>query len=133
MSITGTPAAVAQSVAKPTLWSRWSPSLRFLLSTEVHVYAFAIAANVLLSFIPFCVLLLVLCQKVLHSPSAVGGVLAMLRDSLPFADPTDRVFVTRNLGLMLNSRKANLISVILLLFTANGALLPLEVALNRIW
>jgi membrane protein len=115
------------------LMARWLPSLRFLFTTEVHVYAFAIAANVLLAFIPFSVLLLLLCQNVLHSTEARDGVLAMLKDSLPYADPKDQLFITRNLGVMAHSRKSGVISLILLLFTSNGALLPLEVALNRIW
>jgi YihY family inner membrane protein len=35
--------------------------------------------------------------------------------------------------ILAQSRKSSVISVLLLLFTCNGALLPLEVALNRIW
>lgn len=108
--------------------------MRYLLATEVHVYAFAIAANVLLSFIPFCVLLLVLCNS-LHYHAAHNAVLAMLRDNLPYFDPQrpDSDFITRNVTVLAASRKSGVISLILLLFTCNGALLPLEVALNRIW
>jgi len=115
---------------KPKLWARWSPSLRYLLATEVHVYSFAIAANVLLAFVPFCVLLLGLCRS-MQSNAAHDAVLAMLRDGLPY--PNDPDFIARNVGLLAKSRKAGVISVVLLLFTCNGALLPLEVALNRIW
>ena len=128
-----TPENALRTVSKPTLLARWLPSLRFLFTTEVHVYAFAIAANVLLAFIPFSVLLLVLCQNVLHSTEARDGVLAMLRDALPYADPKDQMFISRNLAVMARSKKSGVISLALLLFTSNGALLPLEVALNRIW
>ncbi len=135
MSITSTPETAARTIMpKPTLWDRWSPSLRYLLATEVHVYSFAIAANVLLSFIPFCVLLLVLCKS-MHSTAANDAVLAMLRDNLPYFDPQhpDSDFIVRNVQVLARSRKSGVISLVLLLFTCNGALLPLEVALNRIW
>src|SRR5258708_2460685 len=81
MSITNTPGTAALGVSPPTLLGRWLPSLRYLFSTEVHVFAFAIAANVLLAFIPFSVLLLMLCQNVLHSNEARDGVLAVLADA----------------------------------------------------
>jgi membrane protein len=135
MSILSTPGSVARSmVPQRTLWARWSPSLRYLLATEVHVYSFAIAANVLLSFVPFCVLLLVLCKS-MHSAAAQKAVVRMLQDNLPYFDPQrpDSDFITRNVQILAQSKKSGVISVILLLFTCNGALLPLEVALNRIW
>jgi membrane protein len=135
MSILSTPGTAARTtLLQRTLWARWSPSLRYLLATEVHVYAFAIAANVLLSFIPFCVLLLALC-KTMHSTAAHDAVVAMLRDNLPYFDPQrpDSDFIPRNVEVLARSQKSGVISLILLLFTCNGALLPLEVALNRIW
>ena len=105
-------------------------SLRYLFSTEVHVYAFAIAANVLLSFIPFTVLLLSLCRNVLHSQAAYEAVLAVLRDALPAGQD----FITRNLQVMVRSHgRVQFFSFLLLLFTSTGVLLPLEVALNRVW
>lgn len=117
------------SVSKPTLLARWLPSLRFMFTTEVHVYAFAIAANVLLGFIPFSVLLLALCQNVLHSTEAHDGVIAVLKDTLP----SNQEFITRNVQVMAQSKRSGVISLALMLLTSNGALLPLEVALNRIW
>ncbi|SRR5579871_243409 len=135
MSILSTPATATRSIQPHrSLWTRWSPSLRYLLATEVHVYAFAIAANVLLSFIPFCVMLLVLC-KWIHSSAGHDAVLEMLRANLPYFDPQhpDSDFLARNVQVLALSRKSGVISVVLLLFTCNGALLPLEVALNRIW
>ena len=138
MSILSTPVpstpGARSIVPQRTLWARWSPSLRYLLATEVHVYSFAIAANVLLSFVPFCVLLLVLCKS-MHSAAAQKAVVRMLQDNLPYFDPQrpDSDFITRNVQILAQSKKSGVISVILLLFTCNGALLPLEVALNRIW
>ncbi|SRR6266404_132120 len=134
MSILGTPASAVASlkeagVRELTLWQKWLPSLRFLMSIEVHVYAFAIAANVLLSFMPFAVLMLALSRKVLHSDSAWNGVMYVLRDALP----SNQDFITRNAKYLADSRKSGFVSLVLLLFTSNGTLLPLEVALNRVW
>ena len=46
-------------------------ALRYLLQTEVHTYAFSVAANAILSFFPFIVLLLTLTRRVLHSDGNV--------------------------------------------------------------
>ena len=39
-----------------------------MTKTEVHTYAFSVAAQVILSLFPFIVLLLTLSQRVFHSP-----------------------------------------------------------------
>src|ERR1039458_2724876 len=44
----------------------WS-TLRYLTQTEVHTYAFSVAANAILSFFPFIVLLLTLIRRVIRS------------------------------------------------------------------
>src|ERR1700760_3316396 len=44
----------------------WS-TLRYLMQTEVHTYAFSVAANSILSFFPFIVLLLTLLPPVIRS------------------------------------------------------------------
>src|SRR5579871_5454606 len=107
MSILSTPATATRSIQPHrSLWTRWSPSLRYLLSTEVHVYAFAIAANVLLSFVPFCVMLLVVSRKILDSTAASNAVLAMLQDSLPYFDPARPDFISRNIQATASTQKA---------------------------
>jgi YihY family inner membrane protein len=118
-------------LARATAWNRiLAPALRYLLTTEAHVYAFAMAANFLLSFMPFTVLLLSLCRKVLHSRAGYDAVLAVLRDALP----AGQEFIARNLQAMVYSRgKVQIFSLVFLLFTSTGVLLPLEVALNRVW
>ena len=60
--------------------------------TEVHTYAFSVAANAILSFFPFIVLLLTLVHRVLHSPAMYNVVLELLRDYLP----SNKDFVIRN-------------------------------------
>jgi membrane protein len=112
---------------------RWRPTIRYLSQTEVHVYALAIAASVLLSFFPFLIVTLTIIRNFLHYPAAEKALFISLQDYLP-GDLGG--FVIRN--LQSNLGKANhghfqIVSTIFLLFTANGIFEPLEVALNRAW
>jgi len=101
------------------------------METEVHVYAFSIAANVLLSFFPFLIVIVTLCQSVFHWPSAADAILVGLKDYFP--DSLGE-FIQYNVKVMVQSRGPfQVLSIIMLLFTANGIFEPLEVALNRAW
>jgi membrane protein len=111
------------------LWNSIWPSLRFLFETEVHVYAFAVAANLLMSFFPFLVAMISLCRSVLHWRAAVDVILQTLNDYFPEGFGVN--FRAYLLGAA--SQKFSWLSVFLLLFTANGIFVPLEVAFNRIW
>src|SRR5215470_5110701 len=109
---------------------RGVPTLRYLLKTEAHTFAFSVAANAILSFFPFLVLLLWLTRNVFHSPTMSNVVLQLLKDHLPVSQE----FVARNLDAMVRIRKgAKLASIVILLITSTGVFLPLEVALNQIW
>lgn len=112
------------------IWSTVGPSLRFLLQTEVHVYSFAVAANVLLTFFPFITAIVILCRSVLHWNAATQVIIHMLNDYFPSGFGVD--FGPQLRGAAFN-HKFSWISVCLLLFTANGIFVPLEVAFNRIW
>jgi hypothetical protein len=46
---------------------------RYMLRTEVHTFAFSVAANSILSFFPFLLLLMTLIRYVLHSRVMYGG------------------------------------------------------------
>jgi uncharacterized BrkB/YihY/UPF0761 family membrane protein len=114
------------------LWKSVWPSLRFLLQAEVHVYSFAVAANVLLTFFPFLVLMIMICRSVLHWQGAVNVILQSINYYFPGG------FFSNIRGDLLHAalpaeRRFGWISILLLFFTANGIFLPLEVALNRIW
>ena len=101
------------------------------MATEVHVYAFSVAANLLLSFFPFLIVMLSLFRYVFHWKAAVDAVFIALNSYFP-----DQMgaFISRNLVATVESRGPfQLFSVLLLLFTANGIFEPLEVALNRAW
>jgi membrane protein len=105
-------------------------TLRYLMQTEVHTYAFSVAANSILSFFPFIVLLLTLVHRVLHSAAMYDVVLQLLRDYLP----SNKDFVIRNLQFLASVRgRGQLLSFGMLLITSTGIFLPLEVALNSIW
>jgi YihY family inner membrane protein len=103
---------------------------KYLLRTDVHTFAFSVAANAILSFFPFVVLLMTLIQRVFHSRVMFDVLVELLRDSLP----AGQQFVIRNLTAMVNARhRAQLVSLVILLVTSTGVFMPLEVALNRIW
>ena len=103
---------------------------RYLMRTEVHTFAFSVAANAILSFIPFVMLLMTLIRRVFRSPAMYEVVVELLRDYLP----AGQEFVIRNLNAMVGARhRAQIVSLLILLVTSTGIFLPLEVALNRIW
>lgn len=108
---------------------RWTPTIRYLSQTEVHVYALAIAASVVLSFFPFLIVMLKLVRDVFHFPAGERALILALSDYFPGDLGT---FIVKNLTKVRGGR-FQLTSVILLLFTANGIFEPLEVALNRAW
>lgn len=106
------------------------PSLRFLVQTEVHVYSFAVAANILISFFPFLVAMLILCRFVLHWQAAVDVIFQTLNQYFPEGFGVN---FKGYLNAVAFHSKFSWLSVFLLLFTANGIFTPLEVAFNRIW
>ena len=105
-------------------------TVKYLLRTDVHTFAFSVAANAILSFFPFVVLLMTLIRRVFHSRVMYDVVVELLRDYLP----AGQEFVIRNLNSMVNARhRAQVVSLVILLATSSGVFMPLEVALNRIW
>lgn len=107
----------------------WSPTIRYLSQTEVHVYALAIGASVLLSFFPFLIVMMSLVRDVFHFPAAQTALISALRDYFP-SDLGNEILKNLN---KVTYRRFQLTSLVLLLFTANGIFEPLEVALNRAW
>ena len=105
-------------------------TVKYLTRTDVHTFAFSVAANAILSFFPFVVLMMTIIRRVFHSRVMYEVVLQLLRDDLPAGQD----FVIRNLNSMVNARqRVQVFSLIVLLVTSSGVFLPLEVALNRIW
>lgn len=123
--------------------SRWvalarvfRPTFAYWMQTEVHVYGFSIAANVLLSFFPFLIVILSLSRFLLGWHGAQDAIGLVLSDYFP-GDATTREtmahFIYVNLTVVLERRSFQIVSMLLLLFTANGIFEPLEIALNRAW
>jgi membrane protein len=117
--------------------STWKRTADYLSATETHALAFSIAAQALLSFFPFLVLLLTLMRNVLHSPRLYRGLLMLLESYLPVSDAPgeqSRTYIIQSLQRIVEHHAhAQLLSLLVLLATCTGIFLPLEVALNRIW
>ena len=124
-------------VASPTLpvadsgtWQQILALAHYMSRTEVHTYAFSVAAQVILSLFPFIVLLLTVAQRVFHSPRLVDVVGQMMTNFLP----SNQDFVMRNMRVLAFAHtRTRIFSVVMLLITTTGVFLPLEVALNSVW
>lgn len=113
-------------------WPDVKPTLHFWTETETHVYSFSVAANVLLSFFPFLIVMTSVMRFGLHWFNVEKGIYVGLLDYFP---GETGAFLVRNLqaSVYANGKALSWVSMVLLLFTANGIFMPLEVALNRIW
>lgn len=117
--------------ARGVLKDRLRHTFKYWMQTEVHVYGFSIAANVLLSFFPFLIVMLSLMREVFGLDGAADAINVVLSDYFPgkLGD-----FIGANLKVNVEGHHTlQMISIFLLLFTANGVFEPLEVALNRAW
>lgn len=101
----------------------------YLLDSEVHTYAFSVAANAILSFIPFIVLLYTLAISVFHSRAMADVVSEMVRYFLP----SNQDWVATNLALAAARQGVQVFSLVMILVACTGIFLPLEVALNQAW
>jgi membrane protein len=111
---------------------RWRPTVRYLSQTEVHVYALSISASVLLSLYPFLTVMFSL-VRFFNSILAEQALNVALLDYFP---GELGVFIQRNLMANLDKpahSRFQIVSLVLLMLTANGIFEPLEVALNRAW
>jgi YihY family inner membrane protein len=123
-------AAAAVPVDASGTWQQIVALARYMTKTEVHTYAFSVAAQVILSLFPFIVLLLTVAQRVFHSPRLVDVVGQMMSSFLP----SNQDFVMRNMRVLAFAHtKTKIFSVVMLLITTTGVFLPLEVALNSVW
>src|SRR5437764_7063062 len=105
------------------------PLARYLMQTEVHTFAFSVAANVILSFFPFVILLLTLTRQVFHSIGMYDVVLQVLRSYLPAGQDV----VVRSVVALTPHRGMKVFSLAMLLISSTGVFVPLEIALNHVW
>ena len=114
-------------------WYRWRKDgtalISYLLDSEVHTFAFSVAANAILSFIPFIVLLYTLSQSVFKSKTMVATVSEMVH----YFMPSNQDFVAGTLAGVASGQGVQVFSLIMILVACTGIFLPLEVALNQAW
>ena len=109
----------------------WKAVGGYLTEPEAHVFAFSIAANVLLAFYPFVLVMLSISKHIFHSTPAIRALYLAITDYFP---GDTGIVIVKNLDRSLQQvRSMEWVSVLLLLLIANGVFLPLEVALNRAW
>lgn len=109
-----------------------APTFRYWMQTEVHVYAFSVAANVLLSFYPFLIVMMSVSRRFFKEQTTIAAIQLALQDYFPESF-TNFLYTRGQHENLPPHRSMEVASVILLLFTANGIFEPLEVALNRAW
>jgi YihY family inner membrane protein len=105
------------------------PTLKYLASTEVHTYAFSVAANAILSFFPAIVLFLTITSKILHNMALYAAVVQLAKDFLP----SNQDFIIGSMQRLASHNRIQIISLIMLLISSTGVFEPLEVALNQVW
>ena len=114
-------------------WYRWRRDgkalIAYLLDSEVHTYAFSVAANAIISFIPFIVLLYTLSRSVFHSNTMV----LVVGDMVHYFLPSNQEFVAASLAAAAPRHGVQLLSLVMILISCTGIFLPLEVALNQAW
>jgi YihY family inner membrane protein len=121
--------------ATKSKWYRWRKDgtalVNYLLDSEVHTFAFSVAANAILSFIPFTVLLYTLSRSVFHSQMMVSVVNDMVNYFLPSVASQD--WMANSLQAVAAHQGVQAFSLIMILIACTGIFLPLEVALNQAW
>jgi len=116
------------------LWPQIVALSRYMVRTEVHTYAFSVAANVILSLFPFIVMMMTISRQVFHSETMARMVGQMMSTFLPSDLTLNHSYIMVNMLAIAYPRKgAQIYSVIMLLISSTGVFLPLEVALNGVW
>jgi membrane protein len=124
------PRSPARLAANASLGKEIWSLIRYMAQTEVHTYAFSVAANAILSLFPFIVMMFTIARLVFHSHAMESAIADMIRYFLP----TGQEFVTKNMEIVAHARTGvRFASVVMLLISSTGVFLPLEVALNRVW
>lgn len=101
----------------------------FLLSNEIYTYASAIAFNALIALFPAAIVALTLVNQwggpMLHDE--------MLRAIVEFVPANKTFFSEQILGVTRNFSGMTFVSLGVLLFSAVGIFVPVELALNYVW
>jgi len=122
-------------------WYRWRKNgvamADYLLDAEVHTFAFSVAANAIISFIPLIVLLYTIAISIFHSQEMVSVVNKIVEQFLPSTAKQGNedflAFWLRTVATMSARHGVQALSVLMILISCTGIFLPLEVALNQAW
>jgi YihY family inner membrane protein len=132
----------ASDAVVPATKSKWyilrrdgTALVTYLMDSEVHTFAFSVAANAILSFIPFIVLMYTLALSVFHSQTMVSVVTDMVNYFLPTHTIIPNWLPNSILSAVIKSSRHGVqaFSLIMILVACTGIFLPLEVALNQAW
>ena len=130
--------AALQSAPEPvsrSKWYRWRKDgkalISYLLDSEVHTFAFSVAANAILSFVPFVVLLYTISATVFDSTTMVKVVSQMVDYFFPTT--ASQGYIADSLIKQVPRHGLQVFSLIMILISCTGIFLPLEVALNQAW
>ena len=133
------PATVPISEVRPVvratgLWAQVAALAKYMTRTEVHTYAFSVAANVILSLFPFIVMMMTISRQVFHSEAMARVVGEIMSTFLPSDLTIDPNYIMDHMLKLAHPRKGvQIYSVVMLLITSTGVFMPLEVALNGVW
>ena len=129
--------------AEMSKWYRWRKSgvaiVDYLLDAEVHTFAFSVAANAIISFIPLIVLLYTIAISVFHSQEMITVVNKIVEQFLPTTakqatSSGSEDFLAYWLRSVASAHHGvQALSVLMILISCTGIFLPLEVALNQAW
>jgi membrane protein len=129
------PKAVPISEVRPVvraygLWPQLVALAKYMTRTEVHTYAFSVAANVILSLFPFIVMMLTISSLVVD-PKKIWPVVGEVMTTFL---PSNQAFIMQRMQWLVHPHKTmQIYSIVMLLISSTGIFLPLEVALNRVW
>ena len=123
-------ASGAHRVDASATWEQVKALAHYMSKTEVHTYAFSVAAQVILSLFPFILLLLTLSRRVFHSTRMADVVGEMMSNFLPNGQVSIMVSMRK---LAFAHTQTKIFSLVMLFVTVTGVFLPLEVALNSVW
>jgi YihY family inner membrane protein len=132
-----TPAPAPAVPVEESKWFIWRSNgtalIRYLLDSEVHTFAFSVAANAILSFIPFVVLMYKLERFVFRSEDMRKVMGDVVGDMVQYYFPSNQGFVADSLKAIASQHSVTILSLVMILIACTGIFLPLEVALNQAW
>jgi YihY family inner membrane protein len=114
---------------------RWKPVLLNLISSDVYTMASAISTCAVISFFPFTILLISIVENVFHFDTATLWIRQLIAEYLPYLTISSSS-MSSSIALDIQTHgngRLQLISALILMISAIGVFIPLEVTLNRIW